>query len=987
MSDTVEELPPTRSLGRGRIFGVIALVAVLFVLASLRGLSNVYTDYLWYDDLGRTDVWGGILGTKIVLAVVFIAIFFVLAWGNLVIADRIAPALRPPGPEEELLSRWHDSVGNRSGLIRFIVAGVTALLAGGGAASQWNEWFLFSNQSDFEGLTDPVFDQNVSFYVFRLPFYSFVVNWFFAAFVTIGVITAAWHYVNGGIRIQTVNRRSTPQVKAHISVILAILALLKAADYWLDRFELLTSTQGFRQGAFFTDINASLPAINLLLLISLFSVGLLVANIWQRGWALPSLAVGLWALVAVVAGSIYPAAIQQLRVGPDEERREEPFIARNIEATRLAFGLDNVATGDFTYSGSIDVDNILDERDVFSNARLLDPRIIDDSFTLNQQDRAVYGSFSQRVDVDRYTIDGELTPVVIGVRQLNDDGGGSWEQEHAVNTHGYGVVLAPANEFTSNGQPNFVIRDTPLRNDLDEVVIDQPQIYFSDKRLRYAVIGTSQREADFIDGFSYDGDGGVSIASGLRKLAFAFRFGELEPLISGTLQDESEIIFIRDVTDRARRIAPYLHFDSNPYPVIIDGGVKYVVDAYTTSDRFPYAQLAPTQQLPNGADLRHSFNYVRNSVKAVVDAYDGTIDMYVVDDEDPILKAYQKQFPDVYRSIDEMPDELRNHLRFPEDLFRIQTELWGRYRLDGVSDFYANILSWSVSDNPDSVSGGQRIVTRDPSDPTRIIPQRNQPVDPYYQVTRLPDEDAPSFVLMRSFSPRSDQGILRELTSFFAARVGPDGKPELRQYEMTAGVSVNVKGPFQVDEALNADPTISEESTELGQSGSVFLSGNLNVLLVDEAVVYVRPFYVRREASADNPSAPTEPLIEFVAAVHQDQGQDETRIGFSTTYAGALAQLFDIPVSVAVQLTGEEELVDTGIIDAPDGGVIDGETPEAVRQRLSDAIKKLEEAEAVLPDFAEYDRLQAEARAELEALLSELEALSEQAAESDPPAA
>jgi len=576
---------------------------------------------------------------------------------------------------------------------------------------------------------------------------------------------------------------------------------------------------------------------------------------------------------------------------------------------------------------------------------------------------------------------------VIGVRQLNEDTGGSWEQEHAVNTHGYGVVLAPANQFTRNGQPNFVIRDTPLRNDLDEVLIDQPQIYFSDKRQQYAVVGTSQREADFIDGFSYDGDGGVSIASGLRKLAFAFRFGELEPLISGTLQDESEVIFIRDVTDRARRIAPYLHYDANPYPVIVDGGVKYVVDAYTTSDRFPYAEFAPTQQLPIGADLRHSFNYVRNSVKAVVDAYDGTIDLYVVDDEDPILRAYQKQFPNVYRSIDEMPTELREHLRFPEDMFRIQTELWGRYRLDGVSDFYANILSWEVSDNPDSVSGGQRIVARDPNDPTRIIPQRNQPVDPYYQVTRLPDEDDLTFVLMRSFSPRSDQGILRELTSFFAGRVGSDGKPELRQYVMTAGVAVNVKGPFQVDEALNADPTISEESTELGQSGSVFLSGNLNVLLVDEAVVYVRPFYVRREASADNPNAPTEPLIEFVAAVHQNQDDDETRIGFSTSYAGALAQLFDLPISVAVQLTGEEDLVVIGDIADPDGGVFDSETPEVLRQRLADVIKKFEDAEAALPDFAEFDRLQAEARTQLADLLAELEAASEEGSEDNPAAA
>ena len=336
-TEIVEEAPTARP-GRGRVFIVVAILAILILLASLRGLFTLYTDFLWFDDIERVSVWAGILGSQIILSVVFVAIFFVLAWINLVIADRIAPALRPPGPEEELLVRWHETVGKRNGLIRFVIAGFFALVAGAGAAAEWNEWILFNNQVPF-GEVDPVFGEDLSFYLFRLPFLTFVVNWFFAAFIIIGIITGIWHYINGGIRIQTVDRRSTPQVKAHISVILAILAALKAGDYYLQRYELLTSTQGFRRGAFFTDLNAQLPAIQLLMLISLFSVLLLLANIWRRGWAWPSVAVGLWALIAVLAGGVYPAVIQQFQVSPDELTREREFIERNITSTRVGICL------------------------------------------------------------------------------------------------------------------------------------------------------------------------------------------------------------------------------------------------------------------------------------------------------------------------------------------------------------------------------------------------------------------------------------------------------------------------------------------------------------------------------------------------------------------------------------------------------------------------------------------------------------------------
>ncbi len=973
---TEEEVEsPRRRPGRGRIIGVIAVLALLILLASLRGIFTLFTNYLWYDDIGRTSEWTTVIQAQVVLSVVFVAIFFVLAWLNLVVADRIAPALRPPGPEEELLARWHDTVGRRTGLVRFLIAGFFAVIAGAGAASQWNEWILFSNRVDF-GIEEPLFGEDVGFYVFRLPFLTFVVSWFFAAFIIIGIITAIWHYINGGIRIQTVDRRTTPQVKAHLSVILAILALLKAADYWLQRYELLGSTQGFRRGAFYTDINANLPAIQLLLLISLFSVGLLVANIWRRGWALPAIAVGLWALIAVVAGGIYPAAIQQLRVSPAELAREEPYIERNIEFTRIAQGLDSVTTGDFSYTGEIDFENTEELTDVLSNVRLLDPRIVDDSFTLNQVNRDLYRAFSGGVDVDRYVIDGELTPVVVGVRELGNPTSSSWEVQHAVETHGYGLVVAPANQFNETGQPDFVVRDSPLRSDVDEIMVDQPQVYFGDGMTGYAVINTTQREFDFVPGFSYDGEGSLPMSSFLRRLAFSFRFNALEPLISGTITDETEVIFARDVTERARRIAPFLHYDSNPYPVVVDGGIVYVIDAYTTSDMYPYAERADVRQLSTADDLRHDFNYVRNSVKVVVDAYDGTVDFYVVDDEDPVLRAYRQQFDDLFRSIDEMPAEIRSHLRFPEDLFRIQTASWGRYQLSDPRQFFDGILAWEVADNSDSVSGGQRLLRIDTSDPAnpRVVPDRNRPVDPYYQVTRLPDEEDTDFIISRPFVPVSRGGLIRELTAYVIGRTDENGQSELRQYVMTTGDNVEVRGPFQIDEDLNSNPTISEESTELGRGGSQFLPGNLMVLLVDEAVVYVRPFYVRREPPSENPTAPTEPLIKFVAAVQEE------RIGFAPTYAGAIAQLFSISIEEAAQLTGSAVPVDAD--DGP-AGVIEGPLTESVAERLSQATAKFDEAIDALPDFAEYERLLEEHRQMLEDLQADLDA--EAAAEEEEP--
>ncbi len=969
MAEELTEEEGVPRSGRGRVFAIVLILAVLVLLASLRGIFTLYTDYLWFDDLDRTSVWSGVLGAQIMLSVVFVAIFFVLAWVNLVIADRIAPALRPPGPEEELLTRWHDSVGRRTGLIRFVIAGFFAVVAGAGAAAEWNDWILFNNPIDF-GDVDPVFGSELSFYVFRLPFLTFVVNWFFAAFIIIGIITGIWHYINGGIRLQTVDRRSTPQVKAHVSVILAILALLKAADYYLQRFELLTSTQGTRRGAFYTDLNASLPAIQLLLLISLFSVLLLVANIWRRGWTWPAVAVGLWALIAVLAGNVYPAVIQQLQVAPDELTRERDFLERNIAATRVGLGLDTVVTGDFAFADErLSRESVLSRPGAFANVNLLDNRIVDDSFTRNQQDLEIYQDFDGKVDTDRYVIDGDLTPVVVGAREIASDQSVAWQVRHANRTHGYGFVLAPANEFGNTGEPNFLIGDAPIENALeDTVVIDQPQIYFGEDVEHYAVTGTTEAESGAIPGFRYDGEGGVPMSGLFSRVAFSFRFGAIEPLISGIVTDETEVLFARDVTDRARRLAPFLEFDSNPYPIILDGGISYVIDAYTTSDRLPYAEFVDVAQVGIDVDddLFRNFNYIRNSVKVVVDGYDGTVEFYVVDTDDPLLAAYRQVFPDLFRDASEMPEELQDHLRYPEDLFRVQTLMWGRYQLSDITEFFTGDLRWSISSNTDNESDGGTFAVTDPE--TGVASLSASPVDPYYQVTQLPDEDEVTFVVSRTFVPVNRP----ELEAYFVGRVDENGVPELRQYELAVGENSSASGPIQIDESLNSNPEISEESTELGQNGSEFLAGNLIPLLVDDAVVYVRPFYVRREPLANSPDTITEPLIQFVAVVQ------EQNLGFGSSYEEALSELFNITIEEAAGLLGTGapvEITDSGTEGTVRGSLNLEELPQELVERLEDVLAQFDDAEDALPDLAEFERLQDQALVDLQSLLSEVEAL------------
>ena len=877
-----------RRTGRGRILLVVVAIGLFILITTLRSIASFYTDYLWFQSIGQTGVWRGVLGTKLMLAVVFIAAFFVLLWVNLFIADRIAPKFRPAGPEEELIERYHELVGRRTGLVRIVVALLFAIIAGAGASGQWQEWLLFRNSVDF-GVKDAQFGKDVGFYVFQLPFLNFLLGWIFAAFVIIFIVTAVAHYLNGGIRVQTPFQRVTPQVKAHLSVLLALLALTKAGLYYLQQFSLTTSTRGTVDGATYTDVHTQLPAIRLLLIISLFSVALFLYNIFRRGWVLPVLGVGLWAFVAVVAGSIVPALVQKFRVEPQESARERPYIERNITATRSAMNLANVQMTDFGNDDSLTTNDLQSNSDTVGNIRVWDPNIIPNTYRALQALKPFYKI--EDVDVDRYTIDGQKTQVVLSARELNSSGSPqqSWEGTHLAFTHGYGLVLSSSSKLTSDGQPDQRIRGIPITNDTN-IKLDQPGIYFGQGLDGYVVVNSKRQEIDYEDSAgnnvptTYNGSDGIELSSWIKKAAFALRFGDFNPLVSGNVTSSSKILINRDINARLQAIAPFLTWDGDPYPVIINGRVQWIVDGYTTTDKYPYAQRAITE---NHGNLTGRFNYVRNSVKAVVDAYDGTTTLYIVDHNDPIARAYQKAFPSLFATSDPS-EELRSHFRYPEDLFRTQTDMWGRYHLDNPDAFYTNGSGWTVAPDPGtSVQTGASSTTPTAPNPDNPPPATGG-IAPYYQLLRVPG-DSPqaeqSFVILRPFVPT--KGNNQPMTAFMTARSDPDHYGEMQTFVMPGNRLP--PSPALVASTMSSDTQVSSLQTLLGinTGGSRLLFGNLLIVPIDQSLMYVRPVYV--QAAGEN----TPPLLRKVVV------QFANKVQVADTLAAALKsfpQFSDLPL-------------------------------------------------------------------------------------------
>ena len=956
MQPPEEMKPRRRRTNRARVLLGFGGLAVFLFFTSIRGLAGFWTDYLWFDSLSLSSVWASVLWAKIGLGLLFTAIFFVAIWISLFIADRLAPKVRPPGPEDELSRRWQQFTASRSILVRSVISLLFALLVGAGVSSQWQSWLFFTNRVDF-GIVDQQFGIDVGFYVFQLPFLTFVVNWAFAAILVILVVTTIEHYLNGGIRLQgQAGSRVTPQVKAHLSLLLGLLALIKGVGYYLDRYELTLSERGFVTGATYTDVKAQLPALQLLMIVSVFCFGLLIFNIWRRGFTYPIIAVGLWALVASLAGTIYPALVQRFQVEPSESTKEAPYIERNIEMTRIAMGLDRVTPRDFDYEPTLSASEIEENLATVRNVRLLDPAVMRDTFQQTQGIKSFYDF--RDIDVDRYEIDGRTTQVVLAARELKqtDLPNSSWESEHIAFTHGYGIAAAPANAIDANGRPDYALADIPVaaRSGADSLEVDMPGLYIGEGLQGYAIVGATRDEVDFQDSDDrtevtrYDGADGVEINSLPRKLAFALRFAEPNLVVSGELGSDSRILYKRDVVDRAKTLAPFLMFDSDPYPAVIDGKVMWILDAYTSTDMFPYAERVNPRAVRKG-DLRSSVNYVRNSIKVVVDAYDGTPNFYVVDDADPIAKSYQLQFPNLFS--EETPStELTEHFRYPEDLFRMQTEMWGRYRITEASEFYDAAGAWSVAQDPGN-SIGQTAVESVIDASGNIISSSEVRIAPQYLLMRLPGDEDESFVIFRPFVPFSDDDSRKNLEGFMVVHNDPERYGEIEVYEIRS--STPVDGPALFNSNIQTEEEISERVTLLNQNGSTVVPGNLLLIPVENSLLYVRPLYIE----ATGTTAVPELQLVIVGVGPEVKIADSFEAALAAAIPGLQADVGSGPISASPDPeSSSEDDSSSGAPAEPDD--LDSSDELSIEELLAKSREAFDRADAALRagDLAGYQR-------------------------------
>ena len=872
-SDMPRRLP--RTTRRSRIVAAIVVAVLVVLIASLSGIARFWTDYLWFQSVGFTSVFRGVLVTKVLLAVVFVAIFFFLMWVNLIVADRHAPFDTTLGEQDELVSRYRDLVMPHGRLVRAVTALVFALLAGIGANREWNNWDLLRYHISF-GIKDPQFHKDVGFYVFELPFIRFLIGWTFEALAIVLVVTAVAHYLNGGIHVQGTERRVTAAVKTHISVLLGALAVVKGIDYYFQRFELVLSRDHVVNGATATNVHADLPARTLLIAIAAIAAVLFLINIRQRGWTLPVVAVALWLLVYILVGAAYPAIYQALRVGPSELTKESAYIQRNIDATRAAFNLKNVKTdGNYNYSPTVTQAEIagttpqqLANQHTLGNVRLLDPSVnLKNTFDKYQAQRAYY-QFND-LDLDRYVLNPggaaapQLTATVAAIRELNSTASvlSGFVNRHLEYTHGYGAVLAPIGQagVNSDGTPNFSLSELPPAGQ-PPLTPNGSQIYYGvgNDTNSYVIAASKTQEIDYESNNGvqvttrYTGKGGVDAGSIIRRLAFALRFRDANFILSGQINPSSKVMYIRNINDRVRKAAPFLKYDGDPYAVVLRGQVYWVVDAYTTTDNYPYSQNANTDRITSGSDLTGTFNYVRNSVKVVVSAYDGSMHFFVTKTNDPIIKVYERAFPDLFTPIsnaDSLIPGIVDHFRYPEDIFKIQTNMFGRYHLTDARDFYTQAQAWAVS--PDPGSGqltqnsqiGQSVLGAN----GQLGPPPVARLQPQYLLAHLPGNTQQSFMLLTPYVPLSSSTERQNLTAFMTASSDPVDYGTLRLFVTPAGQ--NVDGPALIANAIRSNISISTELSFLNQNGSTVELGEVAIVPIDQTLVYVQPVYVESSSN------------------------------------------------------------------------------------------------------------------------------------------
>jgi hypothetical protein len=911
---TADSLPRRRRRARWWLIGFVVVLIILLV--SLRSLAGLFTDSLWFSSVGYHNVFSTLLAIKLGLFGVFGAIFFAVLWVNLVVCDRIAGHDIVLAQDDELVRRYQQYVRPYAGRIYVALAFVLALIGASGTISQWNNWILFRHGGNFN-VTDPQFGKDVGFYVFDLPFLTFVVDWTLAILIVTLAVSLVFHYFNGGIQPQRGLPRVRPPVKAHVSVLLALIALDKAAGYVLQRWSLVNAQDGYVNGAGYTDVHARLPAETLLIYVSIFAAAILLFNIRRQGWTLPVLAVGIWAFVALVVGIIYPALLQALKVTPAQSSLEAPYIQRNITATRDAYGVTNVNVQQFPAKTSITASQTVLASPTIANIRQWDP---DPSISLQtfQRLQAIKSYYLfPSVGVDRYTLNTQRTPVLVGVRDISAANlpSASWVNTHLQYTHGNGAAVALANQ-TNSTNPVFAVQGVPPASSSGMPAIKQPGVYFGANESGYVVANTKQSEVDYQQigtntESHYKGTGGVQLSSIFRQAAFALRLGDFNLLISSQITNKSRIMFVRDPIAMAQKAAPFLSFDHNPYAVINDGHIDWVVDGYTTTTNYPYSQNAASQQVAIGSNLPGSYNYVRNSVKVVIDAYSGQMTFYDADPNDPILQAYSAAFPHLFTPLSKMSAPLKAHLRYPSDIFSIQSAIYGRYHLTNAQQFYAASNAWQLSPTAGAGPQSQALLAQNTyNNQGQLVSSTPARMDPQYQVYSLPGA-APRdqvFTVTDGFVPASQASASGSnqnfnLTAWMVGLSDPGHYGQLNLYETPQGTL----GPANADAEISADNKVSSDITLLDQHGSEVLLGETLMVPIADSMVYLRPLYA-------SPTTNPQPQLEYVVAVLGRTVKIDTSL--SAVLSDILQTTVTVPSSPGVSTSGTVPAAVAGILQA-----------------------------------------------------------------------
>jgi hypothetical protein len=784
----------------------VGVLALLFFLPGLVELwARLYTDWLWFDSLGYLPVYQTRLAAQIGMYAVgaLVALAFVGANWFLIPNRLLASAPEVVTPEGRRIRL------PRGGLtvLAAIAAAVVTLMMGSWAAGEWLSYLLARHAAPF-GIADPIFGLDAAFYVFRLPFYRFLVGWWIGLVLLTLIGTAV---IYGARRVLR-----WPGPRRHLSILAALPLFLLGLRFQLSRLGILDSARGVVFGAGYTDIHARLPFYHAYTAVFfLLGIAVLLNSFLRRRWLLSGAV--LLTVLTIVAGSTYPALLQRYVVAPNELAVERPYIEYNIAFTRYAFGLTDVQEYDFPAEGALTQEVLDAEALTIRNIRLWDWRPLLTTYGQLQEIRLYY-TFND-VDVDRYVIDGQLREVMLAARELDvnqlPEQAQTWVNRHLVFTHGYGVCLSPVNEVTEEGMPHFLVRDIPPQSTDPTLEITRPEIYFGESTTNYIIVNTVEKEFDRPSGDEnvytrYEGPDGVSLRGLWRRVAFALRFDSSQILFSGAILPESRILFHRTLSERVWTLAPIFWYDPDPYLVIADGRLVWLYDAYTWTDRFPYSE--PFQGV----------NYIRNSVKVTVDAYTGETAFYVVDPDDPIVRTYQAIFPTLFTPLEAMPRSLRDHWRYPEQLFRIQAEAYAAYHMEDPQVFYNKEDLWAV--------------------PTELFEAYEQEMAPYYVVMQLPGEEEVEFLMIRPYVPNGRRNMIAWL---YADSDGPDygqlGVFKFPKQEL-------IYGPMQVEARFDQDPYISQQLTLWNQQGSEVIRGNMMVIPIDDTVLYVEPLYLQAQA-------------------------------------------------------------------------------------------------------------------------------------------